>query len=142
MGRTLLGSRIDVLGLNPRAAQRFGVPRRPLTAAVLIASGCFAGVAGAVLLTGGASGDRLSVGYSGNYGWDGLLVALVARNRVLMAIPTAFVFAALRTGSSFLAATGVDRRMTDVVQALLVLALLVPPAIEHAGTFRPGRGVR
>ena len=104
-----------------------------------MASGCFAGVAGAVLLTGGASGDRLSVGYSGNYGWDGLLVALVARNRVLVAIPTAFVFAALRTGSSFLAATGVDRRMTDVVQALLVLALLIPPAIEHAGTFRTAR---
>jgi ABC-type uncharacterized transport system permease subunit len=138
-GRTRLGARIDVLGLNPRAAQRFGVPRRSLTAAVLVASGCFAGAAGAVLLTGGASGDRLSVGYSGNYGWDGLLVALVARNRVLVAIPTAFVFAALRTGSSFLAATGVDRRMTDVVQALLVLALLIPPAIEHAGTFRTAR---
>jgi general nucleoside transport system permease protein len=136
LGRTRLGARVDVLGLNPRAAQRFGVPRRPLTAAVLVASGCFAGVAGAVLLTGGASGDRLSVGYSGNYGWDGLLVALVARNRVLVAIPTAFVFAVLRTGSSFLAATGVDRRMTDVVQALLVLALLVAPAIEHVGSFR------
>ena len=105
-------------GLRSASACRGG----PLTAAVLVASGCFAGVAGAVLLTGGASGDRLSVGYSGNYGWDGLLVALVARNRVLVAIPTAFVFAALRTGSSFLAATGVDRRMTDVVQALLVLA--------------------
>ena len=139
MAHTRVGARIDVLGLNPRAAQRFGVPQRPFTAAVLVASGCFAGLAGAVLLTGGASGDRLSVGYSGNYGWDGLLVALVARNRVLMAIPTAFVFAALRTGSSFLAATGVDRRMTDVVQALLVLALLVPPAIEHVGTFRRGR---
>jgi general nucleoside transport system permease protein len=136
LGRRRLGARIDVLGLNPRAAQRFGVPRKPLTAAVLVASGCFAGAAGAVLLTGGASGDRLSVGYSGNYGWDGLLVALVARNRVLVAIPTAFVFAALRTGSSFLAATGVDRRMTDVVQALLVLALLIPPAVQHLGTFR------
>ncbi|HET9546859.1 MAG TPA: ABC transporter permease [Desertimonas sp.] len=139
VGRTRLGARVDVLGLNPRAAQRFGVPRGPLTAAVLVASGCFAGVAGSVLLTGGASGDRLSVGYSGNFGWDGLLIALVARNRVLVAIPTAFVFAALRTGSSFLAATGVDRRMTDVVQALLVLALLIPPAIEHAGTFRAAR---
>jgi general nucleoside transport system permease protein len=141
LGRSRLGARIDVLGLNPRAAQRFGVPRRPLSAAVLVASGSFAGAAGAVLLTGGASGDRLSVGYSGNYGWDGLLVALVARNNVLVAIPTAFVFAALRTGSSFLAATGVDRRMTDVVQALLVLALLVPPAIEHARGLRASRRV-
>jgi simple sugar transport system permease protein len=139
LGRTRLGARIDVLGLSPRAAQRFGVARRPLAAGVLVASGCFAGAAGAVLLTGGAAGDRLSVGYSGNYGWDGLLVALVARNRVLVAIPTAFVFAALRTGSGFLAATGVDRRMTDVVQALLVLALLIPPAIQHVGTFRARR---
>ena len=137
--RSRLGSRIDVLGLNPRAAQRFGVAQRPMGAAVLVVSGCCAGSAGAVLLAGGAAGDRLSVGYSGNYGWDGLLVALLARNRVAVAIPTAFVFAALRTGSGFLAATGVSRRMTDIVQALLVLALLVPPAIEHLRAARAGR---
>lgn len=139
LGRTRLGARIDVLGLNPRAAQRFGVPQRPVAAGVLIASGCFAGAAGAVLLTGGASGDRLSFGYSGNFGWDGLLVALLARNRVMVAIPMAFVFAALRTGSSFLASTGVDRKMTDVVQALLVLALLLPPAIEYLRGSSAGR---
>jgi general nucleoside transport system permease protein len=139
LGRTHLGARIDVLGLNPRAAQRFGVPRRPLTAGVLIVSGAFAGLAGAVLLTGGATGDRLSFGYSGNYGWDGLLVALLSRNRVVVAIPMAFVFAALRAGSSFLASTGVDRKMTDVVQALLVLALLLPSAIEIARGIRAGR---
>lgn len=139
LGRTRLGARIDVLGLNPRAAQRFGVPQRPVAAGVLVASGCFAGVAGAVLLTGGASGDRLSFGYSSSYGWDGLLVALLARNRVLVAIPMAFVFAALRTGSSFLATTGVDRKMTDVVQALLVLALLLPSAIDYVRRCRVGR---
>jgi len=131
-----LGARIDILGLNPRAAQRFGVAQRPVSAGVLIASGAFAGVAGAVLLTGGSSGDRLSAGYSNNFGWDGLLVALLARNKVAVAIPTAFVFAALRTGSGFLAATGVDRKMTDVVQALLVLALLLPPAIDHVRARR------
>lgn len=130
MARTVLGSRIDIVGMNPRAAQRFGIAQRPLSALVLIGSGATAGVAGAVLLHGGASGDRLVFGISGNFGWDGLLVALLARNRIMLAVPMAFVFAMLRTGSSFLAATGVDRRMTDVVQALLVLALLVPPAVE------------
>lgn len=129
MARTFLGARIDVVGLNRRAAQRFGIAERPLSAALLVGSGVLAGVAGAVLLHGGASGDRLAFGFSGNFGWEGLLVALLARNRVLLAIPMAFVFAALRTGSSFLAATGVDRKMTDVVQALLVLALLLPPAL-------------
>jgi simple sugar transport system permease protein len=41
----------------------------------------------------------------------------------------AFVFAALRTGSDYLGATGVARDIVDVVQALLVLALLIPPAV-------------
>lgn len=129
LARTWLGTRITVLGLNPRAAQRFGVASRPLAAAALVFSGFTAGVAGGVLLHGGAAGDRFTAGYSGNFGWDGLLVALLARNRIVVAVPMAFVFAALRTGSGFLASTGVDRRMTDVVQALLVLALLLPPAI-------------
>lgn len=132
VARTVLGTRIDIVGLNPRAAQRFGIAERPLAAAVLVGSGATAGLAGAVLLQGGAAGDRLVFGFSGNFGWDGLLVALLARNRVGLAIPMALLFAALRTGSSFLAATGVDRKMTDVVQALLVLALLVPPALVFA----------
>jgi simple sugar transport system permease protein len=68
-------------------------------------------------------------GFSVNIGWTGLLVALVAREKALVAVIVAFVFAALRTGSGFLAATGVERRITDVVQALLVLALLIPPAV-------------
>jgi simple sugar transport system permease protein len=58
-----------------------------------------------------------------------LLVALVAREKALIAIPVAFVFAGLRTGSSFVGATGVEGRITDVIQGFLVLALLVPPAV-------------
>ena len=129
VARTMLGARIDVVGLNPRAAQRFGVAQKPLAAAVLIGSGATAGLAGAVMLEGGAAGDRLVFGFSGDVGWDGLLVAMLARNRIGLAVPMALVFAILRTGSSFLAATGVDRKMTDVTQALLVLALLLAPAL-------------
>ena len=76
---------------------------------------------------------------SSNLGWQGLLVALLARQRAALAIPMAFVFAALRTGSQFLSATGVDRRIADVVQAMLVLALLVAPAIEMVQKHRAER---
>jgi ABC-type uncharacterized transport system permease subunit len=130
VAHTVLGRRIDIVGLNPRAAQRFGIAQAPLSTSVLIFSGATAGMAGAALLHGGAAGDRLVFGLSSNFGWDGLLVALLARNRIMLALPMAFVFAMLRTGSSFLASTGVDRKATDVVQALLVLALLVPPAVS------------
>ena len=128
--RTVPGFRLRMLGQNPRTAQRSGVPANRYSIVAMLISGAFAGLAGAVMLSGGDFGNyQLVPGFSVGIGWTGLLVALVAREKPLAAVVVAFVFAALRTGSGFLAATGVERRITDVVQALLVLALLVPPAV-------------
>ena len=139
LGRTTWGFRLRMLGLNARTAQRAGVSAVAYGGTALVVSGAFAGLAGGVWLTGGAAGDRFTGAISSNVGWQGLLVALLARDRVLLAIPMAFVFAALRTGAGFLAATGVERRIADVVQAMLVLALLVPPAIQAVRRHRAPR---
>ncbi|MBU1225638.1 MAG: ABC transporter permease [Actinobacteria bacterium] len=128
--RTVWGFRLRMLGHNPNVAQKVGVASTRTGAAALCLSGGLAGLAGAVMLAGGSSGFRVTSGFAQNFGWQGLLVALLARSRPLAAIPMAILFAALRTGSGFLAATGVDRKIVDVVQALLVLALLIPPAIQ------------
>ena len=130
LARSAWGFRLRILGRNPRVAQRVGVAETRYGMAAMLTSGAFAGLAGAVMLAGGDFGRyQLVPGFSASIGWTGLLVALVARGRALVAVGVALVFAALRTGSGFLAATGVERRITDVVQALLVLALLIPPAI-------------
>ena len=127
---TIMGFRLQMLGRGPRTAHRAGVSEARYGGMALVVSGAFCGLAGVFMLTGGDFGNyRLTPGFSVNIGWEGLLVALVARSHPIVAIPAAFVFAALRTGSGFLASTGVDRDITKVVQALLVLALLVPPAI-------------
>ncbi len=127
---TVTGFRLQMLGQGPRTAHRAGVSESRYGGMALVVSGAFCGLAGAFMFTGGDFGNyRLTPGFPVNIGWEGLLVALVARAHPIVAIPAAFVFAALRTGSGFLAATGVDRDITKVVQALLVLALLVPPAI-------------
>ncbi len=130
LARTTAGFKLRMLGLNPRTARRAGVSAALVGGGALMFSGATAGLAGGLWLTGGIPGDRFTTGISSNLGWQGLLVALLARQRAAWAIPMAFVFAALRTGSGFLAATGVDRRIADVVQAMLVLALLVAPTIE------------
>ena len=136
LARTTTGFRLRMLGLNPRTARRAGVSAAKIGGAALAVSGATAGLAGVLWLTGGVPGDRFTSGMSSNLGWQGLLVALLARQRAALAIPMAFVFAALRTGAQFLSATGVDRRIADVVQAMLVLALLVAPAIETAQRHR------
>jgi ABC-type uncharacterized transport system permease subunit len=130
LARTTVGFRLRMLGLNARTARRAGVSAAIVGGTALVVSGATAGLAGGIWLTGGVPGDRFTSGVSSNLGWQGLLVALLARERALLAIPMAFVFAMLRTGSQFLSATGVDRRIADVVQAMLVLALLVAPAIQ------------
>lgn len=129
LGRTMWGFRFRVLGQNPVVAQKIGIAASRTGTLALFISGAFAGLAGAMMLASGSSAYRFSSGFSSNIGWQGLLVALVARSRPIACIPMALLFAALRTGSSFLAATGVDRKIVDVTQALLVLALLIPPAI-------------
>jgi simple sugar transport system permease protein len=141
LARTSTGFRLRMLGLNPRTARRAGVSSAIVGGTALVVSGATAGLAGAIWLSGGVPGDRFTTGMSSNLGWQGLLVALLARQRVLLAIPMAFVFAMLRTGSQFLSATGVDRRIADVVQAMLVLALLVAPTIQDIVHRRANRGV-
>lgn len=140
LARTTIGFRLRMLGLNPRTARRFGVSAVGVGGGALIFSGAAAGLGGGLWLSGGAAGDRFTGAISSSIGWQGLLVALLAREKAALAIPMAFVFAGLRTGSGFLAATGVDRRIADVVQAMLVLALLIPPAIEALQRRRRGSG--
>ena len=130
LARTLWGFRLRMLGHNLRTAQRAGIGAARHGGAALLVSGGFAGLAGGMMLAGGDFGNYTLVpGFPSEIGWTGLLVALVARQRVSAAVVVAFVFACLRTGSGFLASTGVERRITDVVQGLLVLALLIPPAL-------------
>lgn len=137
VARTVPGFRLRMLGRNPRTAQRAGVSATRYGMGAMLISGGFAGLAGASMLAGGDFGNyQLVPGFSVNIGWTGLLVALVARERAIPAIGVALVFASLRTGSGFLAATGVERRITDVVQALLVLALLIPPAVVYVRSRR------
>ncbi|MXZ97298.1 MAG: ABC transporter permease [Acidimicrobiaceae bacterium] len=143
LARTVWGFRLRMLGSNQRTATRAGVrPARYGITAMLI-SGGLAGLAGVFMLTGGDFGGyRFSPGFSINFGWTGLLVALVARERAGAAVVVAFVFACLWTGSGFLAATGVERRITDVVQASLVLALLIPPAVLFIRARRRAAALR
>jgi len=127
LSRTRWGFRLKMLGMNPSAARAAGVSMAAVGGGALILSGAFAGLAGGVIFTGTAF--RIQPGFSANIGNDGLLVALIARRNVLATVPVAFFFGAMRAGGGFLAATGVPRYLVDVVQPLLVLAALLPPAI-------------
>jgi ABC-type uncharacterized transport system permease subunit len=127
MNRTTWGFRVRMLGLNPVAAKRVGVRAAALGTAALMVSGGCAGLAGAVVLTGQAY--RITPTVSNNIGWNGLLVALVARNNAWVAMGVALAFGGLQAGGGFLATTGVPTDLVGIVEALVVLAAVFPPAL-------------
>jgi simple sugar transport system permease protein len=132
MDRSVIGFRLRMLGNNPRTAQRAGVSERRYGVGAMLVSGSFAGLAGGIMLAGGDFGNyQLVANFGAGIGFAGLLAALVARQRVIVLIFVAFLFGCMRTGSGFLRATGVSGRIADVVQGLLVLSLLLPPAILY-----------
>ena len=129
LDRSVWGFRLRMLGQNLRTAQRSGVSAAMYGGTAILLSGGFAGLAGSSMLLGGSGSYQFTPSFSNGVGWQGLLVALVARNNPLGAIAAAVVFAGLRTGSTFLSATGVGATIVDIIQALLVLAMLVPSAL-------------
>jgi simple sugar transport system permease protein len=135
--RTIWGLHVRTLGLNPRTAQRFGVNPARVGGSALVLSGALAGLAGGVFLVGSAF--RLQDQISNDFGWEGLLVALVARLNAVAVLPVSFFFGMLRRGGSFLRATGVSATITGVIQSLFVVAALLPAAVMKVWDRRQER---
>ena len=127
LGKSVWGLKVRLLGANFVTAKRFGVTQAKEGATALLLSGGFSGLAGGMIVMGSAF--RLQSHIANDFGWDGLLSALVSRLNGYFAILSSIFFAALRTGSSFLAATGVSRTITSVIQGLMVIAALMPAAL-------------
>lgn len=137
LARSVWGLRLRMLGLSGRTARRAGVRPGIVGGGALVFSGAAAGLGGGMLLIGAAF--RLRDQIANDFGWHGLLVALVARLNPVAVLPVAFFFAMVRTGGGFLTATGVSRTVTDAVQAIFVVAALLPAALMFVRDRRVAR---
>ena len=135
--RSVWGLRLRMLGFSARTARRAGVRPGIVGGGALVFSGAAAGLGGGMLLSGAAF--RLRDQIANDFGWHGLLVALVARLNPAAILPVAFFFAIVRTGGGFLTATGVSRTVTDAVQAIFVVAALLPAALMFVRDRRVAR---
>src|SRR5437899_1826582 len=127
MERTPWGFSVRVAGGNPRAAEYLGLGISRRLVIVLAISGAVAGLAGAIELTGVT--NRLQEGISVNYGYSGVLIAFLARGRLLAVGVAAFLFAALVVGSYALQTTGVAQPIATIIQALIIVFLLAGDAV-------------
>jgi ABC-type uncharacterized transport system permease subunit len=122
LGRTVFGVRLRAIGLNPVAARRAGMRIGPAIVWVLFLAGALGGLAGAFMLQGDQG--SLKARFSSGYGFDGLVVGLLARGSVPGVIASAVLFGFLRSGGiNMELAAKVPSALVLVIQGLIIVTL-------------------
>ncbi len=119
--RTVVGYRLRLTGANPVAAAATGTRTTLVGVAALCASAAIAGIAGSSLVLASPAGN-LAPEFSANYGFDGIVVALLARSSPVACLPAAMLLAGLRQGGGLLEARlGISSGLVTGTQAVVIL---------------------
>ena len=122
LDRTVWGLRLRAIGLNAVAARRAGMRIAPTIVWVLFLAGALGGLAGAFMLQGDQG--NLKARFSSGYGFDGLVVGLLARGSVAGVVAAALLFGFLRSGGiNMELEAGVPSALVLVIQGLIILML-------------------
>lgn len=127
---TYFGLKLKAVGSNPKAAGRMGIPTSLYIISAFVICGALAGVAGSLQVT--AVYHRLIPAISSNYGWLGLMVAMLVNFQTLWAALAALFFAFLNIASVRLPIVlKVDSSLSGVIQGSLVLFALIANGVRN-----------
>jgi general nucleoside transport system permease protein len=130
---TYFGLRLKAVGRNMKSAYRMGVTTWQHMLLAFILCGLFAGMAGAIQVTGVY--HRLIPSISSGYGFMGLMLAMLINYRAIYVAPVALFFAALNIGGIQLPiALRLDSTLTGVLQGSLVLFVLIMEGVRQRFT--------
>jgi simple sugar transport system permease protein len=136
--RTPWGYEIRAVGENEDAAAAGGIDVARVRQVAMALAGALAGMValGEVL---GAVG-KMRLGFSPEFGFVGIAVALLARNHPLGIIFTGLLFGALHKGAADLdiETEYVTRDLSGVIQALVILCVSVAVALKARWKRRAG----
>ncbi len=132
LGRTGWGFEVRVAGANRHAANYAGMGVRRRLLQTMLLSGGIAGLAGMLEVAGTV--HRLQGGISNNYGYLGIIVAVLAGGAPIAVLPAAALMALLLNGGIVLQSYGVSSY--DVL-ALTGLVLLFIAVGEQLAYYRP-----
>ncbi|MDX2939712.1 ABC transporter permease [Streptomyces ipomoeae] len=141
LARTPLGYRIRMTGSNPSFARYGGidVPRTIEWSFVL--GGSLAGLAGAHLVLGIYGG--LQPDMAGGLAFEGIVVALLARNNPLAVVGAALLYSYLRVGGDVMEQqTDVGSETVIIIQAVIVLLVTARALPDLVKRYLARKGAR
>jgi simple sugar transport system permease protein len=121
--RTTLGFELRAVGQSESAARAAGIDAGRIRIIALAVAGGLAGMVGIGEVLGNAG--KFKVGFSPEYGFIGIAVALLGRNQPAGVVAAALLFGALHKGSADLdlETEHVTRELSLVLQALVILSV-------------------
>ncbi|MDX1520454.1 MAG: ABC transporter permease [Anaerolineae bacterium] len=122
MARTPLGYEIRVVGANLKFAEYGGINTKRVIAMSMAVSGILAGLAGAHLSNGLLK--QLTLNLSPGIGFEGIVVALLARNDPKGVLVAGLFYGYLRTGAQIMErSSDVTREVVLIIQAIIILLI-------------------
>jgi ABC-type uncharacterized transport system permease subunit len=121
--RTVLGFEIRAVGQSEKAARAAGIDAGKIRILALTLAGGLAGLVGIAEVLGNSG--KFKVGFSPEYGFMGIAVALLGRNHPLGVVLAALLFGALHKGTADLdmETEHVTREVSLILQALIILSV-------------------
>lgn len=121
--KTTWGFELRAVGSNPEAAHRAGISEKKVQMLAMALAGALAGCVALSEVLGSAGQYR--IGFSPDYGFIGIAVALLANNNPLGIIAAAFLMGAFHKGASDLdlETTTITRDFSRIIQALVILGV-------------------
>lgn len=118
--RTTWGYQVRLIGDNIHFAQYSGIPTQSVVFQVQVASGAIAGMAGTLEMIG--FHGRFLWLFSPGYGWDGVIIATLARNNPLFVLVAALFFSYIRVGAKIMGRnTDIAPEIVAILQAAIIL---------------------
>lgn len=139
---TSVGYELRVIGQSPRAGAFAGIsPSKNIMLAFAI-GGALAGLVGVNEVMG--NHHKLILGSSAEYGFTGIAVALVARNRPIVILVSAFLFGGLQTSARELEfmSDKISKEMGLVLQAVLIASTTLDYLIKRIAGGRIRKKLR
>jgi simple sugar transport system permease protein len=128
------GYEVRLVGSNPSAAKYAGMPVRRHLITVMLLSGAIAGLAGMLEIAGTV--HRLQGGISNNYGYLGIMVAVLARSSAVGVIFSAALMAFILNSGIILQTQGLT---TSAVLAMTGLILFLTAIGDELAHYRIAR---
>ncbi len=121
--RTTAGFELRAVGQNESAARAAGIDAAKVRILAMVLAGGLAGMVGVAEVMGNAGKFRMN--FSPDYGFIGIAVALLGRNRPLGVVGAALLFGALQKGTGALdfETEHVTRELSSIIQALVILSV-------------------